>query len=1742
MQDYADTLLGRRAVEAGLVSEESLQACLREQDADSATGKTRRPLAQLLVERGHATEERIRALFSAAIPIASRGDSPTIADAPSTIGDPPSAVELSREMRAEDATIASALGPPRPAVDAPARPAGHEPGAAGIAERGDASAAPRGVPSVAGATPGASHGTRSHPAGPHAAPPASPAPEPARASEGVPAPGPGSFGRYRIEAEIARGGMGVVYRAFDTQVKRIVALKVMLGGDAVPGEARRRFEREALLAARLHHPNVVPVYEVGELEGKLYFTMELIEGDSLQQVLHRMKAIPPRAALRIARDVARALEHAHERNLIHRDIKPGNILITKAAAEGPAAGRAADSTLTLSGSQVTSFRVLVADFGLAKDVTSDTLLTRDGNVIGTPMYMSPEQAGGDLERVGPRSDIYSLGAVMYEMLCGRKPFLQDSAVQLLAAVILDDPVPLRRHAPGLHPDIGTVVAKAMEKDPDRRYPSAKAFAEDIDRYLAGEIICARPTGPLYRMWRATVRRRAVVVPTALALLAIAAVLGWPSLRASWEARRARLERQVREHASAAALAASRAALEHGDADGARRLAEALVEEFAPRAEAGEDHPLAQAHATLAEAHRRAGDEPQALRERFRAYRAATRRGDARAFLLGMGRELVDQSRFDEARGILLRAARAGHGDAVAAETSYWQARIDESTLEFEAARDGFRAALAGPLPEALRTPAAEHLEFSTLLSGEAALPLGFGGSGGVLVPGDLDGDGRNELCTVAGGGVAVGTLAPDGTWTERWRFVCGPEEFLPPSTVYAADLDGDGRAEVLAASGSDQRPGALRVLRLEHDTLVEKARAPLRTQLAAQPLAAADLDGDGTVEVILGTGPYERSVHVWTWHGAENRLEERTVMPAGGDVIRVLVRNVDDDPAPEVLVFAGAWSAYAIHVLRWQRDRLGRVRTIHLGWPTMAEEIGGAGAPGGGPGASPASQVGQGASVGPATFVVGNSWYRGNLHPMAHLLGLERFRAKYRPPGIWLCRFDREPGKELEALEAGDWADGDDGAYGACLIRGVGRLWLWIAGRMNGFADRPAEEAEARPAGSVWVGESGGWRRLARLSLSLKSRFLSRGDQFLAGVTAVDVDGDGDDEVVFSEGGALRVRGLPGAGAAARAVAPPAAADAAPGPASGTLDALDAGRDAERVGLWEDALETYTRLLLRSDSAAELLAAGVGRLRCLGAIGRHQELAREAARLVQDWPGREQDLLPPCVDALCAGREWALAAGLVALQLTAPGLDPERRREARARAEELAGLAREGKRTVLVGPGAVPADWLLSAPFVATPTEHGATFTIPTGAGTFAVLPVSLDWQGAEIAGDLEPERLDWAVSLTIALADAPPWAEGGAPSSRFLLGFSAGGDTGYPQRTLWSESHDGRSGSTETLVYRAEGLPGRLDFSLQCLPHPQRLAVRVAERGHEPVLRMQRAGPPGGSKAWIGWSGSSYPEIGFWARVHCRGLALVSHREEDGVRAFVPVGALDHFVLANGRWAFGRDEEAAKLYDVAVRLAEDDWATEEKHLAEGLPSTWTGANHLSHARWTAVDARFARGLLRWSRGQRADGLEDLRAARRLSAERLLRLVALWSPVLAERPSACEALSELWLEEAGRPKGQALLEFAARTWRQVGGIEPAFRVLLGAQGLRAERFLEVTAIDRNGPLAKSGLQPGDEVAEIDGKPVATQFDWNEARVAAERRGAEKVRVVFRRGKARAEVELPPDLKGLDLEERVRVVR
>ena len=305
---------------------------------------------------------------------------------------------------------------------------------------------------------------------------------------------------YEILGELGRGGMGVVYKARQKKLNRLVALKMVLSGGHASPDALARFLVEAQAVAALQHPNIVQIYEVGEHDSLPHFSLEFVDGAPLDRALAGKPQKPVDAA-RLVETLSRAMHFAHNHSILHRDLKPANILLTSDGVPK------------------------ITDFGLAKKLEGDSSQTKDGSIMGTPSYMAPEQARGEMKNLGPSADIYSLGAMLYEMLVGRPPFLGTTPFETILQVIKEEPVPPSRLIGKLPPDVETICLKCLQKEPAKRYATAELLAEDCRRFVAGEPILSRPISPAERAWRWCRRNPKVagLLATVAGLLVLVAV-------------------------------------------------------------------------------------------------------------------------------------------------------------------------------------------------------------------------------------------------------------------------------------------------------------------------------------------------------------------------------------------------------------------------------------------------------------------------------------------------------------------------------------------------------------------------------------------------------------------------------------------------------------------------------------------------------------------------------------------------------------------------------------------------------------------------------------------------------------------------------------------------------------------------------------------------------------------------------------------------------------------------------------------------------------------------------------------------------------------------------------------------------------------------------------------------------------------------------------------------------------------
>lgn len=322
------------------------------------------------------------------------------------------------------------------------------------------------------------------------------------------------FGKYRLDSELGRGGMGIVYQAHHSDLQRKVALKMILHGQLASSDQVSRFLEEARSAAKIQHPNVVQVYEVGEHAGQHYIAMEFLDGTNLERMLHECRhegrRPTPDEAVHFLLPIVHAVGYLHQQNIVHRDLKPGNILLQRIPGSE-------------NQSWAQSFVAKIADFGLAKSLLrEDGQCTATGVIVGTPSYMAPEQAAGRKE-LSRAVDIYALGAILYELLTGRPPFKAATTLDTLVMVLESEPTRPRALQASVPAQLEAIVLKSLEKDPDQRYHSANELAEDLQRFLAGEPVKAQPLS-LWRHILHWTRREPALASHVIALAAFAAII------------------------------------------------------------------------------------------------------------------------------------------------------------------------------------------------------------------------------------------------------------------------------------------------------------------------------------------------------------------------------------------------------------------------------------------------------------------------------------------------------------------------------------------------------------------------------------------------------------------------------------------------------------------------------------------------------------------------------------------------------------------------------------------------------------------------------------------------------------------------------------------------------------------------------------------------------------------------------------------------------------------------------------------------------------------------------------------------------------------------------------------------------------------------------------------------------------------------------------------------------------------
>ncbi len=681
------------------------------------------------------------------------------------------------------------------------------------------------------------------------------------------------MGRYLLRGELGRGGMGVVFLAWDPLLKRDVALKVLRDGYLADDAVRTRMLREATAVARVRHPGIVEVYDIGEDQGHLFFTMRLVPGRSLAQRL-REGRISPRLAAHTALQVAEALQHAHDSGLVHRDVKPGNILLDDTG----------DAVLT--------------DFGLVKEFDSgEVSLTRDTQVLGTPAYMAPEQISEGARRSTPLSDQYALGVVLYQMLQGCPPYSGATPLEIWRRILKEDPPPLK--PPEIGEDLVAVTMKAMARNPEDRYPSAAALAEDLRRFLGGErVLAARPSGlrrslsSLGRRWRP-----ALTVPV-LALLALVIALAgqwaWERHALARAAERREREAEERRGALNTRLAELESAGEHAEVD-------RLFANYADFDGNAETRALSLAWLDQGARLERRVDLAGASEARATAYALAPDPQVQQEALFGLARGYRASDDWGRLRNALRTLDALAPTLAGSVEALRWRRDLALYNHDLATAvalsADPEERALLSALRQVTRTPYRGRV--ATLL--------------------DLDRDGQPEiLLAEEDGGYAV----------------LDPKPGLPLRTRLTLDrpLDISNRPHPIGPGLSaplllKSAPAACTLLDLEGARLVS---TEVEGCAEARDVLAKDLDGDGVDEVYLSN---DRQLARLIRGDGPPRVDgaHLATNATNSEIWQLLAEDLDGDGQDELLVSTSGWGAYDVRALRATPEGLRLLTRLRLG-------------------------------------------------------------------------------------------------------------------------------------------------------------------------------------------------------------------------------------------------------------------------------------------------------------------------------------------------------------------------------------------------------------------------------------------------------------------------------------------------------------------------------------------------------------------------------------------------------------------------------------------------------------------------------------------------------------------------------------------------------------------------------------------------------------------------------------------
>lgn len=769
------------------------------------------------------------------------------------------------------------------------------------------------------------------------------------------------FDKYEILEELGAGRFGVVLKAREKTTSRIVALKILKATQFLENdEVKKRFEREAKVIAKLNHPNIVKLYESGLWQGFAFFSMEYINGETLSRIVERLKVVSPKAAFKIIREIALSLHYAHSQDVIHRDIKSSNIMLAqKDTIDVPAQDikRIKDTSLSLRTGITDNYQVLLTDFGVAKEMHSEKL-TLTGDIIGTPVYMSPEQVDGDQKKITHQTDIYSLGVVLYEMVTGQLLY-RGTVYEILHLIrSKDDPPAPRTIISNLSRDAEAVILKAISKESELRYQNALEFAQDCDYYLKGEPVKARPWSLTSKI-RRIVKRNPIPLRIALSTLVVSAIfVVWftvilPQIKKHQKTIFIQNKKQealiFKQRTENEAKALFKNASEEKDPDRAISLCEGLLgkyEKFNTKDATDDIYikellpfsiPLIDTYLLMARVNEQKKEPTKSLANYAKAYQTSIGSSVAIKPMLQLCIYLIKTQDYLSAQRLLKRLTEQYLKQPETAEAYFYLAYVSEVLFDFEEAKYYYRKFLSTSqgniisqdfqeqIDEELKhhrsfaawldndkiTSAKESIEILELLTPSKSVFI----SADRIIVGDIDNDGQNEIMGVTYQQKLIILKRIQNDFKSIWEGDLGFSEENPFGYLKVYDMDKDGKNELLVTGGEISKGiGQFVVTRWNGQGFTEIFRDDTIAS-AVNSICLSDIDNDGAEEVLIGLGTYGRALLIYKRH--PQKFFEKIVhhyfrhpeKKSNSEVNYVEVVDLDADGRKEIIVGTGPWEA-----------------------------------------------------------------------------------------------------------------------------------------------------------------------------------------------------------------------------------------------------------------------------------------------------------------------------------------------------------------------------------------------------------------------------------------------------------------------------------------------------------------------------------------------------------------------------------------------------------------------------------------------------------------------------------------------------------------------------------------------------------------------------------------------------------------------------------------------------------------